>query len=457
MKKSKESNGTKHRKDDNSVLSSSIDNGGIKRKDVTEDVTMATMTTPITKSKKGKKKKKGEKIKKEYPTEHKKKKSRIRSGDNGSNDTYESSFANNRASGDEMEGEDGEGGLPTIAISKDAEANQRKKEEKFCCKNATDERNDKMSKVDEDENYNNIHMKNSNANNNIDVDNKEATEIRDDEDQENQEDKVVVGKKRKRKRKRKKKNSPTEETGDSDCNGVTSTTDGVISQEDKLSSLEYTVYVEGVRFDGSETDVKDFFVQNGCPDVLQMRMARWQDSGRLRGYGHVVFNTTTSCAKAISDLNGLNLNGRYLTIRPSHQRATAAPPAPRAQPTGCRTVFVKNLPYDSSEEEIQTTFRSCGKIVDGGVRLARNYATLQFKGFAYVEFKNPEGAQSAVNRGAKVGGIEVRGRACFVDYDEGAVKGSYRGGDGKLWQKEYGTGSKSKGGSGGGGNSTTHL
>jgi len=74
MKKSKESNGTKHRKDDNSVLSSSIDNGGIKRKDVTEDVTMATMTTPITKSKKGKKKKKGEKLKKEYPTEDKKKK-----------------------------------------------------------------------------------------------------------------------------------------------------------------------------------------------------------------------------------------------------------------------------------------------------------------------------------------------------------------------------------------------
>ena len=67
-------------------------------------------------------------------------------------------------------------------------------------------------------------------------------------------------------------------------------------------------------------------------------------------------------------------------------------------------------------------FQLCGKIVDGGVRLVRNYATKVIKRFAYAEFKNLEGPVLAVNRGDGW----VRG-GCYVDSDEGAVKGSFRG------------------------------
>ena len=64
----------------------------------------------------------------------------------------------------------------------------------------------------------------------------------------------------------------------------------------------------------------------------------------------------------------------------------------RSQPEGCKKVFVKNLPYDATEGDIHDVFMSCGKIIEGGVRLARNYSNHQSKGFCYVEFKNPEGA-----------------------------------------------------------------
>ena len=171
----------------------------------------------------------------------------------------------------------------------------------------------------------------------------------------------------------------------------------------------------------------------------------WQDTGRLRGFGHIVFNTTESREKAISELNGKNLGKRYLSIKaPNPPRAGTSAGATmgnkaRDQPEGCSKIFVRNLPYDATEDDIHAAFVSCGKIVDGGVRLARNYSTQQSKGFGYVEFKNPEGAFAAVNRAAKPFGIVLSGRPCFVDYDEKNMKGSFRTTDGKLWQKQHGS------------------
>ncbi len=184
---------------------------------------------------------------------------------------------------------------------------------------------------------------------------------------------------------------------------------------------------------------------------LDFQKKRWQDSGRLRGYGHIVFDSTKSRAKALSDLNGLNLKRRYLTIQEakpqgrgggggSGGRQSFNNSGPRAQPDNCRTVFVKNLPYNNiTEDDLQLVFRSCGKIVDGGVRLARNYQTKQLKGFGYIEFKNPEGAYAAVQRASKADGIKVGGRMCYVDYEESSMKGSFRTSEGKLWQKQHGS------------------
>ena len=181
----------------------------------------------------------------------------------------------------------------------------------------------------------------------------------------------------------------------------------------------------------------------------------WQDTGRLRGFGHIVFSSTDSRLKAIEKLNGLNLRKRYLTIktpnqaRPdttvgalvAQQNSSAGSTPARVQPEGCKVVFIKNLPYSAMEQDIQEVFRVFGKIAeDGGVRLARNYVTRQPKGFGYVEFKNPEGAAAAVQKAAKPFGIVVGGRPCFVDYDDnngGGIKGSFKTEEGKLWSKEH--------------------
>jgi RNA recognition motif-containing protein len=71
------------------------------------------------------------------------------------------------------------------------------------------------------------------------------------------------------------------------------------------------------------------------------------------------------------------------------------------------------------------------------VRIARNHNG-QSKGFGYIEYKTTDGAYQAVQKAAKPFGLKVGGRPVFVDYDEGSVRGSFRGKDGKLWSKEFG-------------------
>lgn len=288
----------------------------------------------------------------------------------------------------------------------------------------------------------------TNDNNEQDVGDKKDTGV---DDQDNNEDDKDTSKKRKRKRNRKKKTDTTDAA-------ATDGSSNEVVDAAKLSSVEHTVFIEGLPFTSSEEEVRSFFATHGCNDILQLRLPVWQDSGRLRGFGHVVFASQETRTRALSnEVNGKDLGGRYITVREANAPragttigASLGGRPVRAQPDGCKTVFVRNLPYDATEQQILESFRVCGKILDGGVRIARNHSSGQSKGFGYVEYKNEEGALAAVQKAAKPFGLQVSGRPVFVDYDEGAMKNSFRGGDGKLWNKEHGEGRGGRGGGRGG-------
>jgi RNA recognition motif-containing protein len=73
--------------------------------------------------------------------------------------------------------------------------------------------------------------------------------------------------KRKRKRKRKKKTNAA--AIDENATTGDKAADPSI---DKLNSNDHTVYLEGIPFVCTEDEVKQFFVSNGCEDVLQLRL-----------------------------------------------------------------------------------------------------------------------------------------------------------------------------------------
>ena len=103
-----------------------------------------------------------------------------------------------------------------------------------------------------------------------------------------------------------------------------------------------------------------------------------------------------------------------------------------AEPTN--SVFLKNLPYDITEDEVGDAFRHCGAIAN--VRLVYNSQKGHFKGyvllcknvlmvycrFGYIDFKIPDAAKAAL----KMNGKEVKGRKITVDLEYGAAKGGFR-------------------------------
>jgi nucleolin len=256
---------------------------------------------------------------------------------------------------------------------------------------------------------------------------------------------TTVKAKRKRKRKQGKSKSGVTNNNTNDEDGASSTTKQ--SKVIVVPEIQRTLYMEGLPFDCTVENVREFFSEtHGCTDIDDLRLPLWQDTKRLRGYGHIVFSSVETTQRALREVNGQYLQGRYLQLQQAREKKgendsnlLVGTNTTRDQPAGCHKIFVKNLPYDATEAEVEEAFKTFGKIIGpGGVRLARNYMTKEPKGFGYVEFKNPEGAFAAVMKSTKADGICIKGRRVIVDYDEGRIKGSFRAEDGRNWKKVYG-------------------
>ena len=58
-------------------------------------------------------------------------------------------------------------------------------------------------------------------------------------------------------------------------------------------------------------------------------------------------------------------------------------------------LYVGNLPYETSESDLQTLFESVGTV--STVTIVRDRATGQARGFAFVEMSDADGARRAID------------------------------------------------------------
>jgi|SRR5687767_11995515 RNA recognition motif-containing protein len=58
-------------------------------------------------------------------------------------------------------------------------------------------------------------------------------------------------------------------------------------------------------------------------------------------------------------------------------------------------LYVGNLPYETSESDLQTLFESVGTVTT--VTIVRDRATGQARGFAFVEMSDADGARRAIS------------------------------------------------------------
>ncbi len=88
-------------------------------------------------------------------------------------------------------------------------------------------------------------------------------------------------------------------------------------------------------------------------------------------------------------------------------------------------IYVGNLPYDASEEEVRTEFEAYGEVKS--VALIKDKMTGQARGFGFVEMPNDEEAQNAITA---LNGKQLRRRPMIVNQARPKENREFRGGDG---------------------------
>jgi cold-inducible RNA-binding protein len=72
------------------------------------------------------------------------------------------------------------------------------------------------------------------------------------------------------------------------------------------------VFVGGIAFATTEEGLREFFAKSGT--VLSANVVTDQMTGRSRGFGFVEMATAEEAQKAVTDLNGRELDGRRLNV-----------------------------------------------------------------------------------------------------------------------------------------------
>lgn len=178
---------------------------------------------------------------------------------------------------------------------------------------------------------------------------------------------------------------------------------------------EYSVFVGQIPFEATEDDVRELFNQIG--KVVDVDLPKYEGS-KNRGFGHVKFSKKKDVSKALKKEGDLELKGRTLVIKeakPIQERKSIA----ERSKTKSNTMFIGNLPYSATEDDIR---RICVKY--GNVQDIRH---LSQNGVAFVVFNTVDECTKAID---SLSGMRLQGRSLRTDYDSGSKQKGAGGGRG---------------------------
>lgn len=216
-----------------------------------------------------------------------------------------------------------------------------------------------------------------------------------------------------------------------------------------MSNEEAKLFVAGLHDSVSEDVLRQLFEAAGGK-VVAVSIPKDRMTGRPRGFGFVTMSTPEEAQSARSALDGSVQGGKTLSVRPAEKvppkRDGGGPGfggggGPRggggfsAKPYE-RTLYIGNLPYDCSENEISDLIN---RAVPGGVSRVTLLTDQEGrkKGNGFVEMSTTDAAKSAVDA---LRNAELKGRRLRVDLarppgerpprEPGGFHGGHAGGGG---------------------------
>jgi RNA recognition motif-containing protein len=216
------------------------------------------------------------------------------------------------------------------------------------------------------------------------------------------------------------------------------------------------LFVAGLPDSVTEDVLREIFEAVGGT-VVDVSLPRDRATGRPRGFGFVTFSTADEASNARQSLDGSLQAGRSISVRPF-----SSEPPRRGETRGNegasagggstedRTLYVGNLPYDASQQEVIAFLGEHGVTQIARVHLPAG-PDGRPRGFGFVTLQTADAANQAI---ISLRGVEVRGRRLLVNiaHPRGAAPGGGAGGRGMGTRppREDGGGGWSGGGGGGG-------
>ncbi|NXF30003.1 NUCL protein, partial [Nyctibius bracteatus] len=154
--------------------------------------------------------------------------------------------------------------------------------------------------------------------------------------------------------------------------------------------------VPAKEYEELKTGIREFFGKKNI-EVLDVRI------GASKRFGYVDFSSAEDLDKALQ-LNGKKLMGLEIKLEKAKSKETMKE---NKKERDARTLFVKNLPYRVTEDEMRDVFENALEI-----RIVMNKEG-NSKGMAYIEFKTEAEANKALEEKQ---GTEIDGRAMVIDF-----------------------------------------
>ncbi len=233
-----------------------------------------------------------------------------------------------------------------------------------------------------------------------------------------------------------------------------------------MANEDAKLFVAGLPDSISEDVLKQLFEAAGGT-VLQVSIPKDRMTGRPRGFGFVTLSTPAEAQTARDALDGSLQGGKSISVRPFQaeppRRDSVGPGGPRSsgpRPSGGpgapnRTLYVGNLPYDCTQQELEELINTA---TAGEGQVVRIHMPTdpdgRKRGFGFVTMSSTDTAKSAAE---SLKSSDIRGRRLVVNlaHPKGerpprSEGGGYSGGGGGGYAGGGGGYSGGGGGHGGG-------
>lgn len=192
------------------------------------------------------------------------------------------------------------------------------------------------------------------------------------------------------------------------------------------------LFVAGLPESITEDVLRELFEATGGT-VVNVSLPRDRATGRPRGFGFVTLSSAEEAHSARQSLDGSLQAGRAISVRPfqseppkrGETRTETAGPATSAASED-RTLYVGNLPYDTTQSEVEALFADNGAGPIVRIHLPTG-PDGRLRGFGFVTLGSAEAANAAISALREV---EVRGRRLMINIAHPRERGGPGGGAG---------------------------